>query len=147
MQAVLSLLIGASVLCVHAAWWIESDTWSTRHWCAAAAVGVACLAAWYSWAQSPAGNLCWDGQSWAWAGPTAAVPTGVPAVAMDLQAAMLIVFRPLGHGHCWIWVVRADDSVHWQALRRALFSHGAAASPDALSAGLAPLPSVARFRP
>jgi hypothetical protein len=88
----------------------------------------------HGWWHSPAGSLRWDGLAWTWeeGGRTGA---GQPAIALDLQARLLLRWRPDAGPARWLWLERASDTSHWDALRRAVYSR---ASPHAGAAGKPP---------
>jgi hypothetical protein len=75
------------------------------------------------WRRSPRGTLAWDG-GWHWQpGPgQGAGAGGAVEVALDLQSRLLLRFRPAQGAGCWLWLERAMAPLHWDALRRAVYS-------------------------
>lgn len=85
---------------------------------------VGLLLAWEGGRRLPqSGWLRWDGQAWAWETHTAQRrwPMG-PEVLLDLQQAMLLVFRPAAEPAQYFWLSRSWSPGEWLALRRAVYS-------------------------
>ena len=82
-----------------------------------------------TWWRSPVGVLRWDGLGWSWeeGGPPA---PGRPELALDLQGRLLLHWRPHAGRSRWLWVERASDTSHWDALRRAVYSRAGADAPS-----------------
>ena len=137
-HASLLVLLAASVVGVHAAWWLHAQDGPYHPMWTVGGLLMAGLLAWRNWADVVPGSLCWDGQQWSWAGHAGPAVAGVPVVAMDLQVAMLIDFRAPGASRRWFWVVPGGQSAAWRALRRALFS--GSARPGAAVPVAAPRP-------
>lgn len=83
------------------------------------------LAAAQVWRRTPQGSLCWDGQNWSWTVGQDGV-YGLVAVYFDLQICMVLNLRTDGGDRIWLWPERSHEPTHWNALRRAVFSHVAA---------------------
>src|SRR5690349_11236425 len=103
--------IGLLGLAAASAYALTSADFNWRHMAVLGAV-VACggLAA-GSWRASPQGVLAWDGTGWQWQ-EGGSVLTGQPEIALDLQARMLLRFRPDGAGVRWLWLERKSDVSH-----------------------------------
>ena len=94
---------------------------------AAVAGGAVALRGWLG---SATGMLCWDGQGWTWEeGGRAAA--GRPEIALDLQGLLLLRWRAEQGPVRWLWLERASDSSHWEALRRAVYSRASTPVPAA----------------
>ena len=86
--------------------------------------------AWLGWYRASAGMLRWDGAGWQWE-EGGAVTGGQPELALDLQSRMLLRFRPEAGKVRWLWLERASDPSHWDALRRAVYSRSSTPVPAA----------------
>lgn len=84
----------------------------------------------HGWRRSPAGLLRWDGDGWTWEQDETAA-TGTPELALDLQARLLLRWRPDEGRARWLWLERASDVSHWDALRRAVYSRASTHVPAA----------------
>lgn len=115
-------MMGALLLCVHAAWWAHSGSWGVAQLGASAAAVGAFLVSWHDWRRAPEGQIRWDGQTWAWSGSSGVTQAAVPVVTVDFQFLMLLRLDRRPEGRCWCWVGRAQDPGSWLALRRALFA-------------------------
>ena len=94
-----------------------------------AAVAACALACRQAWLHSPVGTLGWDGTDWSWnEGGASAI--GRPDIALDLQSHLLLRWRGEG-GTRWLWLERASDVSHWDALRRAVYSRASTQVPAA----------------
>jgi toxin CptA len=82
------------------------------------------------WLRSPTGVLCWDGQGWSWE-EGGRVEAGQPEIALDLQARLLLRWRADPGPARWLWLERASDVSHWEALRRAVYSRASTHVPAA----------------
>jgi hypothetical protein len=126
-------LAGAAAL---AAWTAQSPTPGWRQLLAALLLGASGAGAAAGWWRSATGTIGWDGTGWSWreAGPGDAAQAGRPALALDLQARMLLRWTPTGGGRRrWLWAQRDAAPSHWDALRRAVYSRantGAAQGPE-----------------
>ena len=91
-----------------------------------APLGAWAVGAW-AWRAQPPGTLQFDGARWQWLDRPGRV-----IVAVDLQAWMLLRFRPEGGvgRRLWIAASRRGAGAHWPALRAALYSSGADAAVD-----------------
>jgi hypothetical protein len=107
------LLGGAAIL----AWTFATPLPGWRHLLAACVLAAAGFAALVGWLRSPRGSLAWDGSDWRWEGAA-----GEPALALDLQARMLVRWIPAQGRPLWLWLERDAALSHWDALRRALYS-------------------------
>jgi hypothetical protein len=88
------------------------------------AVGVGVLAI-QVWRRTPQGDLRWDGQTWNWSVGEGGI-CGTLAVHVDLQFCMVLSLRLIDGGRVWLWPERSRDPACWDALRRAVVSHGGA---------------------
>jgi hypothetical protein len=50
---------------------------------------------------------------------------------LDLQSRMLLRWRGEGGPARWLWLERASDASHWDALRRAVYSRASTHVPAA----------------
>ena len=107
---------------------LQSDAlW--RPLAAYAAVVASAALGWRAWLRSPVGLLRWDGIGWSWDEGATSV-AGRPDIALDLQSRLLLRWRGEG-GVRWLWVERASDVSHWDALRRAVYSRASTPVPAA----------------
>jgi hypothetical protein len=84
--------------------------------------GVAAVWAWY---RTPCLDLRWDGQIWN--STVREVSTsGYLSLHFDLQFCMLLSLRSDDGNRVWLWPERSRDPAHWNALRRAVYSHAPA---------------------
>jgi len=109
------------------AWSYQADDLQWLHALAAFIWLLTVVMAGWQWRRTPAGKLVWGDAAWCWvvAGQSHRV---TPEVTLDLQHLMLL--RLVGRADrsvWWLWPERRADPLHWQALRRALFSRS---SPD-----------------
>ena len=114
--------------------WVVQSSIGWRQWVALAAVLASGAFAARDWRGSPTGVLRWDGVDWSWdeGGDTAA---GHPEISMDLQSRLLLRWCPESGRVRWLWLERASDVSHWDALRRAVYSR---ASTHVRAAGKPP---------
>lgn len=124
-------LTGLGAVLVGWLWCYQADSVGWRQGLyAVTTLGVG-LAAVQAWRHSPRGNLQWDGQAWNWAA-VATPHCGLVTVHLDLQFCLLLCLRTDNGTRIWLWPERSGDTTRWDALRRAVFSHGAAGqAPDA----------------
>lgn len=94
-----------------------------------AAVAASAALGWRAWLRSPVGLLRWDGSGWTWEEAGASV-AGRPEIALDLQSRLLLRWRGEA-GLRWLWLERASDLSHWDALRRAVYSRASTHVPAA----------------
>ncbi|MBK6006928.1 hypothetical protein JJB11_12575 [Ramlibacter ginsenosidimutans] len=94
-----------------------------------AAVAASAALGWRAWLRSPVGLLRWDGSGWCWDEGGTSV-AGRPEIALDLQSRLLLRWRGEG-GLRWLWLERASDVSHWDALRRAVYSRASTHVPAA----------------
>ena len=113
---------------VTVAWILQADTPGWRHALGLAAVFACGAFALASWWRSSKGWLHWDGDGWRWE-EGADVGAGHPETALDLQNRLLLRWQPETGRVRWLWLERARDPVHWQALRRAVYSRASAPIP------------------
>jgi hypothetical protein len=123
-------LAGLAGLGVALAWSVQSDTFGWRQALALAAVFACASLAAAAWRRSPTGVLRWDGLGWTWE-EGAFAGAGRPEIALDLQNRMLLRWQPGGGRVRWLWVERASDPAHWEALRRAVYSRASTPVPPA----------------
>lgn len=117
-------ILGALVL---AGWTVQARTagWQlAAAWLAWAAAG---LAAARSWWRSPDGIFEWTGDTWTWDG----AEHGPPSVALDLQHCMLL--RLDRQATVWLWLERRRRPLHWDALRRAVYSPAGTGAPQGVT--------------
>jgi hypothetical protein len=114
--------------------WVMQSSLGWRQWVALAAVLASAAIAARDWQGSPTGGLRWDGVYWSWEEGGTATP-GHPEIAMDLQSRLLVRWRPECGRVRWLWLERASDASHWDALRRAVYSR---ASTHVRAAGKPP---------
>ena len=77
------------------------------------------------WLRWPSGELVWDGLVWQWQGKGpwgADKGQGALRHHLDWQAGLLLSLQPEAGPRIWLWAQRGDDSLHWAALRRAVFA-------------------------
>jgi toxin CptA len=112
------------------AWsWQADPGW--RQFAGFAAV-LACGAfAVHAWWRSPLGVLRWDGLAWTWEEGGGQAGAGQPELALDLQGRLLLHWRPHQGRSRWLWLERASDASHWDALRRAVYSRASTQVPAA----------------
>jgi hypothetical protein len=114
-------LVGVVVLGL---WWATAQATDWRLWFTLAVLLGAGMAAAWSWKNSPAGQLCWDGQVWRW--ESHAGLSGLPGqqltVALDLQHAMLLRLENQNRSPLWLWAARSAMPERWLDLRRAVHS-------------------------
>jgi toxin CptA len=103
-------------------WTMQSQAVGLRH--AGAAAALAFAAAWLAlaWWRSPTGDMSWSGAAWQWVGDGAPAAAGHPVVRLDLQRWLLLEWRGGSGGVLWLWAERRRLPVHWQPLRRAVYS-------------------------
>ncbi|MFI4926533.1 MAG: hypothetical protein ACHP7E_02445 [Burkholderiales bacterium] len=100
-----------------------------RQLAAYAAVVASAALGWRAWLGSPVGLLRWDGSGWSWDEGGTSV-AGSPEIALDLQSRLLLRWRG-ERGLRWLWLERASDVSHWDALRRAVYSRASTPVPAA----------------
>lgn len=129
----LGLGLGASLT---GAWWLRQvDTVGWRQWLFAGVLLGACGAAALAWHRSARGILRWDGQAWGWTGADASIPV-LLTVHLDGQFVLLLSLHLDTGRRLWLWPERRFDVVHWNALRRAVFSRGGARQVQRDSVGV-----------
>jgi toxin CptA len=121
------LVAGALAACL--AWSLQSPA-GWRQFAAFAAWAAGAALALWGWLRSPAGVLRWDGVAWRWEQGGRA-DAGQPEIALDLQARVLLRWRGDAGPVRWLWVERASDASHWEALRRAVYSRASTHVPAA----------------
>lgn len=126
LQAALCLLGLAAAV----AWSLQSPAFGWRQVLAFSLVLACAAPAWAAWRRPAAGRLAWDGAGWQWEEGALRAP-GRPELAFDLQSAMLLRWHPDAGRVLWVWVERASDASHWDALRRAVYSRASTPVPPA----------------
>ncbi|MEJ5991022.1 hypothetical protein WG902_13560 [Ramlibacter sp. PS3R-8] len=119
-------LPGAAGLAAAIAFTLQSDGFGWRQAAAWVALAVAGLLAGTAWARSARGVLHWDGVGWQWE-EGAAMGSGAPEIALDLQSRLLLRWRSEASAVRWLWLERTSAPSHWDALRRAVYSRASAA--------------------
>ena len=69
----------------------------------------------------PQGQLVWDGQCWRWDVASGAQMGEVHA-RLDVQAHLLLEFRPMQGRGIWLWLERGMAPQSWDDLRRAVYA-------------------------
>ena len=106
---------------VLAFWWQQSDPnavspkWLFLTWLAGAVVTV------WAFRQDEPGTLTWSGDKWTW-NSRAGSSNGSVTLLVDLQSAMVVIFRSDGDRVLWFGLRGAMEPSGWPALRRALVS-------------------------
>ena len=124
------LLIGLTSLLGAATgllWQAQLDLSAWRLWLFALSYLLTCAVATEIWRRSPHGTLRWDGQTWHWTVKNYE-PTGPLTVHLDLQYFLLVSLSPDQGARIWLWPERRSDELHWNDLRRAVFSNRGANS-------------------
>lgn len=80
----------------------------------------------HAWRHSPPGHLSWDGQAWRLT-RMGRSGVGTLAVHLDFQFFLVLSLRLDSGARTWLWPERQSEAALWQALRRAVYSHGRAA--------------------
>ena len=127
-------------------WYDRAQQVDWRICSGAVAVGVAGVAAYIGWMNSPVGQIAWDGQFWRWESP--GYQTGVAqqqlSVIADFQHLLLLRIENQAHASLWLWVERKAFPARWLDLRRAVYSpkrlHGLVLGPGMI--GVAQFPDV-----
>ncbi|MBA2674239.1 hypothetical protein [Ramlibacter sp.] len=124
-------LAGALVL---AAWLAQTPGPGWRHGIAAAALAFAAVFACAAWLRGARGTLAWDGGQWWWepARGAAAAPqqAGEIRIRLDLQRWLLLAWQGEPGGPNWLWLERKRAPLHWDALRRAVYSRARTEGPQ-----------------
>lgn len=126
-RACVALLAIALAAC--AAWSVQAP-WGWRQALGFAAVLACGAVALHGWWRSATGVLLWDGIAWHWE-EGAVVTAGRPVIALDLQSRLLLHWQPEAGSKRWLWLERASDASHWDALRRAVYSRASTPVPAA----------------
>jgi toxin CptA len=121
--------VGLAALAATIAWSLQAPP-GWRQLAGFAAVLTCGSLAWHGWRRSPAGILHWDGLGWSWEEGGAIAP-GRPEPAVELQARLLLRWRGEDGRTRWLWLERASDTSHWDALRRAVYSRASTPVPAA----------------
>ena len=127
---VLGLGLGASVTGM--LWLRQVDVVGWHQWLFFGVLLGACVAAVLAWRRSAQGSLRWDGQAWHWNGADASIPV-LLTVHLDGQFVLLLRLRTDSAQSLWVWPERRVDGVHWNALRRAVYSPGGAGQNQSVS--------------
>lgn len=121
----LLLLIGLTGLLLGVLWQQQgnSDGWRMGLYALTGlCAGFVAVLAWY---RTPGVDLRWDGQTWN--ATVRELPiSGKVTMHFDLQFCMLLSLRSEGGHRIWFWPERSRDPGHWNALRRAVYSHAPA---------------------
>src|SRR5690606_33905339 len=107
------------------AWALQAGAFGWRQALALVAVAACAGFAFRRWLRSPRGALHWDGAAWWWE-QGALAEAGRPEPALDLQSVLLLRWRADEGGLRWLWLERKSDVSHWDAPRRAVYSHASA---------------------
>ena len=121
------LVLAGLAACAAWAWQAPAGWRQIVALAAVLACGAVAAAAWW---RSPAGVLQWDGSGWNWE-EGGRVVAGRPGLALDLQGRLLLHWRPCAGRSRWLWLERASDASHWDALRRAVYSRASTQVPAA----------------
>lgn len=117
-------------------WFNTARVFDWRFGLAAALVLIAGGVAWYSWKNSPNGQLAWDGQGWRW--ESASYQSGVAGqnvlVLADFQRVILVRLENQAHASLWLLLEQQAMPERWMDLRRALYSPCKQSSQAALHA-------------
>lgn len=111
-------------------WKYQADPAAWRQGLFAITVLIVAWVAVQAWRHSRRGSLNWDGQAWNWADDTGGL-SGRVSVHLDLQFCLLLCLRSEDGTRLWLWPERGSDVALWHALRRAVFSPGAAGQAPA----------------
>lgn len=115
-------------------WFNTARVVDWRFGLAAALVLLAGGVAWYSWKNSPIGQLAWDGQGWRW--ESTSYQSGVAgqnvSVLADFQHVILVRLENQAHASLWLLLEQQAMPERWMDLRRALYSPGQQSSQGAL---------------
>ena len=125
----LAAFLVACGLAACVAWSVQSS-WGWRQAAGWGAVLACGALAWQGWRRSPTGVLRWDGLQWSLE-EGARVDPGQAGLALDLQQRLLLRWRPQHGPARWLWLERASDASHWEALRRAVYSRASTQVPAA----------------
>lgn len=136
-----ALTLALAGLAATLAWTLLAPAPGWRHLLAFACLLAAGGAAAAAWLRSPRGRLHFSGTGWDWEGEGASAP-GQVAPALDLQSRLLLRWRGEDGTGRWLWVERASDASHWDALRRAVYSRASAPIPTFPRRGKAPEPTA-----
>lgn len=117
-----------AALAVALLWTVQVQEAGWRQGLAWAAAGCGGLVALGGWLRSPAGTLAWDG-GWRWTPALGAPEEGRPELALDLQSRLLLRWRADGGAVHWLVAERDTAAVHWDALRRAVYSRPSTDAP------------------
>lgn len=131
-SAVVAMLAAVTAMLI--AWTLAWAGMSTPLQAVAAVAGacasaVACARVWPGRCDATA-LLRWDGRGWQWVDGSDVPPVdGVLAVALDLDAWVLLCFDGADEQRRWLAVSRARHRARWHALRCAMHAHGTGARP------------------
>jgi hypothetical protein len=106
-------------------WRFQTNPPAWRQWIFGVIWSGTALSAGLAWRHSRCGSLRWDGQAWSLTGLDAPF-FGEVTVHLDLQWCLLLCLRAENRWRRWIWLERGGEPTRWNALRRAVFSAGAA---------------------
>jgi toxin CptA len=111
-----------------AAWAWQLPSSGARQALGACVLAVVGAAAALSWRRQATGLLAWDGTLWRWADGSGE-RTGRIAIALDLQAWLLLRWQGEASGGLWLWLERGREPQAWDSLRRAVYSRARIATP------------------
>lgn len=94
---------------------------------------LACVQVWRFWTHGVWGVLAWNGQAWTLELPShREAQVGSVTVHLDLQAHLWLHWQSdQGAGH-WLWLDQHSDRLHWNDLRRAVYSRAGSTTAAAL---------------
>lgn len=116
------VILAASACCV-GAWRYQNDSETWRWPLLLGALLVGALAGVFGLQSTMRATrtLRWDGAAWSLSG-SPALGAAAAAVALDLQAMLLVSLREAGRPTQWLWLERRAMPERWNALRRALYA-------------------------
>jgi len=123
-QGLVLLGLWLAGLLVTVLWWLAVPGPDWRLGVSVAALLAAGVLAGLGWKNSPAGQLCWDGQAWRWEsrGYLSGTPVYSLSVALDFQRILLLRLENHDQATLWLWAQRAAMPERWLDLRRAVYS-------------------------